>query len=89
MFLSGASQDRGKVAAVILLSASTARHHFEPVGWNGEAEKLLAVAALDLTSDRRLFDHAAETARVILQANLSLVDCQAIAEPSAHRGASF
>jgi hypothetical protein len=56
-----------------LISASTARHHFEPTNWNGETEKALAVAALDLTSDRCLFDHAAETARRIIQANLNAV----------------
>ena len=52
MFLLGAGQDRGRVAAVVVLTAATARRHFAPDDWNGEAEKLLAVAALDLTSDR-------------------------------------
>ena len=73
MFLSGAAADRGKIAAVIVLAGATARHHFKPDGWNGETEKALAVAALDLTSDRCLFDHAAETARRIIQANLNAV----------------
>lgn len=67
MLLSGAALDRGKCAAVIVLAAATARHHFEPIGWNGEAEKTLAVSALDLTGDRRMFDHAAEMARKIVQ----------------------
>ena len=74
MFLFGAGQDRGRVAAVVVLAAATARHHFEPEGWNGDLERALAVAALDLDGDRRLFDNAAETARRILQANLSATE---------------
>ena len=49
----------------------------KPIGWNGEAEKLLAVAALDLTGDRRLFDHAAQTARRIIQAHLNAIEYRA------------
>ena len=71
MFLFGAGQDRGRVAAVVVLAAATARRHFQPDDWNGDLEKALAVAALDLDGDRRLFDNAVETARMILQASLS------------------
>ena len=77
MLLSGAAPDRNRIAAVVVLSAATARHHFEPVGWNGEAEKRLAVAALDLTGDRVLFDNAAETARRIIQAHLRSIEYHA------------
>ena len=74
MFLSGASQDRGKVAAIVVLAAGIARHHFEPIGWNSDFEKELAIVALDLTNDRCLFDSAAMTARRIIQANLNAVE---------------
>jgi hypothetical protein len=70
MFLSGASQDRGRVAAVVVLAAATWRHHVAPDHWNGDLEKAIAVSALDLTSDRCLFDHAAEMARKIVQSHL-------------------
>ena len=31
---------------MVVLASATARHHFEPDGWNGDLEKALAVAAL-------------------------------------------
>jgi hypothetical protein len=77
MFLSGAGQDRGRVAAVIVLAAATARHHFQPDTWNGDLERRLAVAALDLDGDRRLLDHAAATACAIIQASLNATDYHA------------
>ncbi len=36
----------GMSLAVIVLAAGTARHMADPHGWNGEAERLLAVEAL-------------------------------------------
>jgi hypothetical protein len=72
MFLSGASQDRGRVAAVVVLAAATWRHHAHPQDWNGDLEKKLALSALDLTSDRCMFDHAARMARLIVQDHLRL-----------------
>ena len=86
MFLSGASQDRGRIAAVIVLSASTARHHFEPIGWNGDLEKELAIVALDLSGDRCLLQHACETARRIVQANLNAVEYRAKSKDYRKRG---
>lgn len=71
MLLSGASQDRGRIAATIILAGATWRHHHDRANWDGgEIERLLAVAALDLTSDRCLFDHCAETARRLVQNHL-------------------
>jgi hypothetical protein len=61
----------------VVLAAATARYHFQPTNWNGDLERALAVKALDLTGDRRLFDNAAETARKIIQNHLRAVQYQA------------
>jgi hypothetical protein len=46
LFSLSASPDAGHDAAVILLAGATARHHANPINWNGDTELELAVQLL-------------------------------------------
>ena len=41
-----ASTDAGRVCAIVLIAGATARHHANPINWNGDMELELAVLAL-------------------------------------------
>ena len=53
----------GMTLAIIVLAAGTARHRADPIGWNGEAERLLALEALH---DYAAFERAASRAAKIV-----------------------
>jgi hypothetical protein len=59
----GAGKDGELTIAIIVLSASTARHHADPHDWNGEVERQIARDALQ--SDAA-FRRAAERAAKIV-----------------------
>jgi hypothetical protein len=43
----GVGKDGGLTIAIVVLSASTARHRAHPNEWNGDVERALALAALN------------------------------------------
>ena len=76
-FIRCSSKDRGRSPPWSCWQP--ARHSITSNRTDGteKRRRRLAVAALDLTGDRRLFDHAAETARRIIQANVNATSYRA------------
>ena len=64
MLRQSATKD-GMSLAVIVLAAGTARHMAQPCGWNGEAERLLALEALH--DDAALKRAASRAAKIVAQ----------------------
>jgi len=58
-------KDGGLTIAIVVLSASTARHHADPAHWTGELEKALALSAL--AADNAAFERAATRAAKIVE----------------------
>jgi hypothetical protein len=61
-----ASPDAGRVCAIVLLAGATARHHANPINWNGDVEKQLALHALGGTADEPAGFAAADKQAVVI-----------------------